>query len=365
MSFEAELDGLLGHGSVLHGLWSARAAGRLPHALGFVGPAGIGKWRAARLFAQSLLCARPESGPACGACGPCKRASTDQHPDQLIIDVASEGVENLRVHRIAERSSDKIPQEDRDKVSVARFLSLVGAEGSTRVVLVREAERALASTQNAMLKMLEEPADGVIWILECSRLADLLATVQSRIVCVPFAPLARRETARLLAESGLAGERAELLARWSGGSPGMALTWAERSAEELRAAIVAALSGTSPPLACARTIWQVDGRFPGKTPRAEARERARAVLDLTLDVVQDVARRAVGVDPDVLRHADIAAQPLGPEALDEVFEARADIESNVSPEAAVERAFLALASGAPGASNSPRGTKGPMLGASR
>lgn len=354
--------GLVGHEPVLEGLRRARAAGRLSHALGFFGPAGIGKWRAARRFAKGLLCPAADHGPPCGACGACKRAASDQHPDQLVIDVASEGGEALRVHRIAERPTERVPKEDRDKVSAERFLSLVAAEGENRVVLVREAERANVQTQNAMLKMLEEPADGVVWILECARPSDLLPTVLSRVVPVPFAPLERADAARLLAETGLAAERAERLARWSGGSPGVALGLAERSAEELRAPIVACLAGRSAPLAAARVVWQVEGRFPGRTPRAEARERARAVLDLCVDVVLDRARADVGVPSERLRHPDVEGPPLEPEAFDALLRARADVDLNVTPEAAVERAFLALGTAARGDERGSRASAaGPML----
>jgi len=355
------LAGLIGHEPILEGLWSARAAGRLPHALAFVGPAGIGKWRAARRFAQGLLCATADGGPPCGACGPCKRAASDQHPDQLVVDVVSEGVENLRLHRIAERSRDRVPPEDRDKVAVAPFLSLVAAESGARVVLVREVERALVATQNAMLKMLEEPAAGVVWILESSRPADLLPTVRSRVVEVPFAPLQRDETAELLARAGLERERSERLARWSGGSPGAALAWAERSAEELRACVVAALTGTRAPFAAARAAGLVEGRFGGKTPRAEARERARARRERAREGARDAARAAVGVAPSELRHGDLDVPALAPEALETLFEARADVELNVTPEACVERGFLALASARAAAGSWPRSDRGPML----
>ena len=56
-------DELVGHGEVLDGLWRAAALDRLPHALTFEGPAGVGKFLAARRLAAGLLCERGPAAP--------------------------------------------------------------------------------------------------------------------------------------------------------------------------------------------------------------------------------------------------------------------------------------------------------------
>ena len=92
---------LLGaHEEVLEGLWRAAGAGRLPHALLFEGPQGIGKFAAARRLAQGLFC---RGGPArpCGRCDTCKKAASDNHLDLFVLDVAHEDVsEHKRDERI-------------------------------------------------------------------------------------------------------------------------------------------------------------------------------------------------------------------------------------------------------------------------
>ena len=94
-----------------------------------------------------------------------------------------------------------------------------------------------------------------------------------------------------------------------------------------------------------RGVWDVEGVFEGKTPRAKERERARCVLDLALHVLADQTRRWAGVDAARLAHGDVEAlgTPAGvARAIDVLLEARADIERNLDPGAVLDRAFCAL-----------------------
>ena len=337
-----QADEPLHHAQLVRGLWRAAAADRLPHALLFAGPAGIGKYRAARWLARGLFCERgipTGCGGPCGTCGPCVRALADTHPDQFLLE-AGPDQERLKLARFVAADSDERTAED--------FVRLRPAEGGWRVLVVREMERAVHSqneAQNAILKMLEEPGQDFLWILETSRPRALLATIRSRCVTLDFEGLAEDEVTTVLRERGLEGEEARRLGRWSRGSPGVALTLRQRGAPGLRDAVCAALSG-SPALAAARSAWEVEAEFNGRTQRMKDRERARTLLDLACSVLADQVRLTAGVDPAELAHGDVGsvrASRAGLErALEDLFTSRSDIERNLDPAAVVDRAFCAL-----------------------
>jgi hypothetical protein len=322
-------------------LWRAARSNRLPHALVFQGPRGIGKFAAARWFVLGLFCERglPEDGGApCGACPACKQVLAGSHPDVFTIEPGPEE-ERYKLERFIPREGGGRTAED--------FLKLRALHGGYRVVLVREMERTRHSqneVQNALLKMIEEPGRGAMWILECSRPEALLATVRSRCVPVNFEALSSEEVTQVLAQAGLEGEESRTLARWGRGSPGAALDLRARGASGLREQVVRALQGDAP-LGAARAVWDVEGSFAGKTPRAKERERARCVLDLALRVVADQMRAGAGAPAETLAHGDLPAlgTPVGrTRGLEVLLEARADVERNLDPGAVIDRAFCAL-----------------------
>lgn len=331
----------LGHAERLDELWRAAREERLAHALVLVGPEGIGKFLAARWLAQGLFCVAGP-GPPCGRCGPCKRVASGNHPDLLVLDARAEGREHLRVGRIARR------EDDGDGPSVEEFLALRPHEGGWRVVLVREAERMNEAAQNAFLKTLEEPRPATLILLETAQVESLLATVRSRLVAVPLAPLPAECTAAVLERHGLTGEDLELLTRWCGGAPGRALALAARGAPAMRRLLADVVSGARPALGAARELWQLEGTFEGGTPSARARERARALFDVGLELFGDAQRAAAGRTPAGLAHGDLAATLGGrPEGerrrwMDRWLAARQDVERNVAPEALVDRALAVL-----------------------
>ncbi len=348
----AELDSpwpLMGHAPILAGLWRAAAAKRLPHALLFQGPGGVGKFRAARALAQGLLCASStrETGP-CGACGPCKRFVAGGHPDLLVIDPPREVDEHIRIGYIVRRQGPGEPESPADE-----FLALRPMEGGWRIVILRQPERMVEQAQNALLKMLEEPGDSVLWILVSERTAELLPTIRSRVVAVRFGALAPEDSLAVLLEQGMARADAALLSRWSSGSPGEALSMVQRCVPDLRAILIALMRGEAEPFQAAGALALVDGRFEGKTPAGRERERARCVLELSVALLGDLARLGTGMAQARLPHGDIglhadkiafASRPsLLALAVESLCAVRADIELNLDPAVALERAALVLA----------------------
>lgn len=353
-----------GHDEVLEGLWRSARDGRLPHALCLEGPEGIGKFRVALWLAVGLLCERGPGRP-CLECGPCKRAVSWNHFDLFVVDVVELGFEKLRLGRLVERPPERVHRDDRDAVPVERFLGYVAAEGGWRIVVVREADRATEEAQNSILKLLEEPGEGTLWLLETARPEALLPTVRSRLVSAPLRPLAPETVSQVLLEHGVEAERGARLARWSKGSVGGSLALLRQGAEEVLPRLAAVLAGNRRPLAAAAEVFALKGEFAGRTELARDRARARAALDLALGLARDQARSDLGLDPDRLALGEFVLPGAGQRArrvlasgvVRELVDARAAVDGNVSPGPVLGQALTVLARLAP-AAGPARGTAG-------
>lgn len=160
---------------------------RLPHALLLHGRAGVGKYDFARYFSQSLLCSNKlsssdssQQGKACGVCPSCKWFNDDSHPDFRLLGPEQESESE-------EEGASTKKTKKKTQISVAQvrelssFLSLTShRSGGLRVVLIFPAETLNLASANALLKMLEEPAKGIIFILVTQQLQRLLPTIISR-----------------------------------------------------------------------------------------------------------------------------------------------------------------------------------------
>ncbi len=185
---------------------------RWPHALLIHGQAGIGKTAFARRVAKALLCeaAAAETRP-CGHCVACNWFEQGNHPDFRAVvpeslastlpgaDAANGDADGT------EKSADKRGDKSGDKGDAAKskvpskeikieqirsllsFCSIGAHRGGRRVVLLFPAEAMNAAASNALLKTLEEPPDGIVFVLVTSRIERLLPTIISRCRQWPLA----------------------------------------------------------------------------------------------------------------------------------------------------------------------------------
>lgn len=177
-------------------LWQALhlARQRQHHALLLHGRAGIGKYDFARSLSKSLLCRHPdEQGHACNQCPSCHWFDDESHPDFRLIDPEQEATADDEA-----ATGKKIKKKTQISVAQIRelsdFLGLSSHQTSgLRVVLIHPAEALNQASANALLKMLEEPAPGVIFILVAQQLQRLLPTIISRCrkVTMPVPDLAQ------------------------------------------------------------------------------------------------------------------------------------------------------------------------------
>ncbi len=196
------------------------AATRLPHALLFAGPAGVGKRELAEALAARLLCEQPRQPheAACGACPACLMWASGQHPDFRLLqpDAAAEAGEESgdKDGDVRAEGGEKKKASKQIRIQQVReleaFFHVGGHRGGARVCLIDPAEAMNPVTANALLKILEEPSPSFYFIMVSSRWRGLLPTLLSRARRVMFAPPAEAQSARWLADRQL-GEHARWL----------------------------------------------------------------------------------------------------------------------------------------------------------
>lgn len=175
-------DAVRGHGRQIRQLRDAVEAGRLPHAMLFAGPSGVGKQLVAKAVAQMLLCVEKEK--PCGSCIGCTKVAGGLHPDVLSVGVGTE------------TKSREILLDQIQELGVT--LSRKPGEGGRTVVLMNEADHLNFHAQNAFLKSLEEPAGPTTFILIASDPNRLLPTIRSRCQMVRFGSLSAADTEDIL-----------------------------------------------------------------------------------------------------------------------------------------------------------------------
>ncbi|MCH2106342.1 MAG: hypothetical protein MK291_06850 [Planctomycetes bacterium] len=331
-----------GHEVQLEGLWAAAKADRLPHALLFTGADGIGKHMAAKWFLAGLFCERGPAEP-CGECGACRRLAAESFGDLFVIDPEADGVDRIQVGRIARR-------EQEDGGCLEEFLSLRPAEGGWRGVILRDVERATRSAENALLKTLEEPGEACCIILVSAHPSRLLDTVRSRCVQVGFESPTRETCAGVLMDAGFDAATSKQVSRWVSSAPGRALRWARRSASSERALLVEVLHGAVDALDASPRVLALEGDLGEGTPAALARRRAAGFVDLAVEVMRDLARSGAGLPAADLPHGDLPEALLSRPGLsgaarrgsETLWRARRELDSNLAPEAVLDRALSQL-----------------------
>jgi len=209
------------------------ASGRLPHALLLHGPRGVGKLALAERLGQLLLC-EGENRP-CGKCDGCRWYLAGTHPDLRRVEpeALAKGVEPGEEGEEGAESSSKKKKPSLDiKIeqvrALADFLNLRSHRGALRVALLHPAEEMNPNAQNALLKGLEEPPAGAVFILVSHRPHRLLPTVRSRCVKTPV-PIPAADAGLAWLKSQPGGQDAARWLAFSGGAPLQALKYAEEA----------------------------------------------------------------------------------------------------------------------------------------
>jgi len=208
-------------------LQRAFASGKWTHAYIFAGPEGVGKFKTACEWAKLLLCQNPvienDFADSCGSCKSCRLFEAGSHPDFNHI------YKELR--EFTKDGKGKPPPVDLPIDVIREFLiekvSTRPTLSKRKVFVISEAERLNDSSQNCLLKVLEEPPEYCSIILLCTRLDKLLPTTKSRSQIVRFGPIAEEQIIEKLQQMDIEEKQARYFARLAQGSLGTAQNWAK------------------------------------------------------------------------------------------------------------------------------------------
>ena len=225
---------------------------RVPHALLFYGEDGTGKFFTAVQFLKLLNDAggNPHlekkinslSEPTLKYIFPLPRGKGEGNEDSGTDKLNEKQIQSLQEELTKKRANPyhKIALEGANNIKVSsireirKFLSLDYSDIKYRMILIEDAHKMNTESQNALLKSLEEPPEGVIMVLTTPYIERLLPTIQSRCWRINFNHLDNATVRNILIEHfGIPEEDAEVASLFSGGSVTRAVNLLNRDLKEL------------------------------------------------------------------------------------------------------------------------------------
>lgn len=172
-------DDVVGQLAVTQTLKTQLQSGKLSHAYLFTGSRGTGKTSSAKILAKAVNCENPQDGNPCNCCKACQAIDSGSCMDVLEIDAASNnGVDNVRDLR-----DDAIYTPSQVKM---------------RVYIIDEVHMLSISAFNALLKIIEEPPEHLLFILATTELHKVPATILSRCQRFSFRRISQEDIAARL-----------------------------------------------------------------------------------------------------------------------------------------------------------------------
>lgn len=211
------------------GIWRRTLAdkSKLHHALLLKGQPGIGKLDFAIFLAKSLLCEQPkEDHQACGQCPSCGWFEQDNHPDFRLVFPEQDSAKDEEGAKPNKKKTQILIDQIR---GLSDFLSLSSHKNDgLRIALIHPAEGLNLASGNALLKVLEEPPPGVMFILVANQAQKILPTIMSRCQKMDMPIPSKVQAITWMQSHGISD--AEAILNYSGGSPLQAAEETEQSA---------------------------------------------------------------------------------------------------------------------------------------
>ena len=172
-------DDVSGQAAVTQTLKTQLMSGKMSHAYLFTGSRGTGKTSCAKILAKAVNCLHPDNGNPCNVCEACRAIDSGSCMDVLEIDAASNnGVDNVRDLR-----DDAVYTPSQVKM---------------RVYIIDEVHMLSISAFNALLKIIEEPPEHLLFILATTELHKVPATILSRCQRFSFRRISQEDIAARL-----------------------------------------------------------------------------------------------------------------------------------------------------------------------
>ncbi len=306
-------------------LQQARQQERLPHAMLFAGPEGVGKTSFAHVFAQSLLCTDPDSqGESCGHCRHCHLFQAGNHPDfQIVSPETGSKSGEIKIDTIR---------------NFTRGAALTAQSGGYKVVIIKPAERMNSAAANSLLKTLEEPTADTVLMLLSDHPSRLLPTIRSRCQQFAFPHPKQAEAIRWL-ETRLGPSDAKTLLHLAGGAPLKALEMDSAEILSQRQGMLSALIGLGQ-----------NKLDPVKLAAEWSKHDNKQLMEWVVGWIIDMLRLQVSNEPPLLYNWDEkqALQPLAEQLnsellqrfLTQVYDMRNLADSNLNPQLMLERLLI-------------------------
>lgn len=199
---------LVGNDNIKQTIENLLSKNKIPHAIIIDGPDGTGKQELANFLAHAAVCEGKKA--PCGTCAGCRKAYAGSHPDIAVIS----------------------PEQGKKTISVAQTRQLrneayVKAHmASRRVFIIDRADQMNEQSQNALLKVLEEPPGDIVFILIARARAALLSTIISRCVvfslCAPNMDIAQEY---IVGKTGEDSQKVQEALNSANGNIGVALNF--------------------------------------------------------------------------------------------------------------------------------------------
>jgi DNA polymerase-3 subunit delta' len=320
-------------------LREAIRVGRIGHAYLLSGPRGVGKAAAACTFAQAICCTngdREDRSAPCGHCRACRNVLRGVHPDVETFSLDTQAM-----------LADKPERGSTITIETIRRLRSSGAlfpvESDRRILIIDDAETLLEPAQQALLKTLEEPPQGVTLMLLTDEPEILLDTVRSRCQEVSLHPVPQTAVVQALHRRGVADSLATEVAMLSRGCAGWALAavtdkkllQARRDERAFAARWIAASRYDK--LVTAFTLGDQFGKR-----RTEVVGVVQAAIQLLRDGMIAAAQATVEAGEDQSKPADVGPPAVVfSRAISAALQCLSDLNSNVRPRLALEAMVVA------------------------
>lgn len=350
------LHSFLGNEHVVEILRRAIQQDRLPHAMIFAGPAGVGKCTLAVLLAQYLNCPSPKGESGCGTCAVCRRIAAvigTRYKECLTLEKGYCGTCANCLARMQRHPDIRIVEPEKTTIGIDQVRGMIAEvayqpfEARYRVVILDPADQMRQEAHNSLLKTLEEPPSRTIIILVTTNPYVLLDTIRSRSRMLQFGGIPQRLIEECLTKrERRSPEEAHLAAIFSNGSLGIALSFDTDQYKEVRAQALQFV-----------TLLLTRGRFSAASALAadvaKEKENFQLWLDSAAAILQDVYYAQVAPERigqlDLLEELKRLGQAIPRDAVISAIERLKELKlalfRNLNRQLALEAMFLGLTAG--------------------